>query len=70
MSEILGTIKILEDRIITKKGDITEVWIKNTNLGTNFIKYDGYCYTIDSEVKYKNDIEDDIEDERDWDDLY
>ena len=39
MSEVLGTIKILEDRIITKKGETTEVWIKHRILRKNYIKY-------------------------------
>jgi hypothetical protein len=70
MGNVLGTIKILGDKIITKKEGITEVWIKNSNLGKNFIKYNNYYYTIESEVVYKNNLEDDSDDDMDWDDSY
>lgn len=72
MSEVLGTIKILEDRIITKKGETTEVWIKHRILGKNYIKYNGYFYTIDSEIDYKSSIEDNTNDsdDIDWDDVF
>ena len=48
MSEILGTIKITDDRIITKKGDLVETWSRWSGDDTIFIVYDGirsnpYC---------------------------
>lgn len=46
MSEILGTIKILDGKIITKKGDVTEVWSRWTGDGNQYIVYDGITYKL------------------------
>jgi hypothetical protein len=68
MSEDLGTIKILEGRIITKKNDLTEIWSRGGGDPLNYIVYDGLTYRLlngkeeKSEVKKKyEEIEDDLD---------
>lgn len=46
MSEILGTIKITDDRIITKKGDVIENWSRWSGDDSIFIVYDGIRYKL------------------------
>lgn len=46
MSEILGTIKILDGKIITKKGEVTEVWSRWTGDGNHYIVLDGITYKL------------------------
>lgn len=70
MSEILGTIKILDGRIITKKGSVVETWSRwGIGDDTQFIVYDGITYRLvksDAELssnrsKYLDDeSEDDV----------
>ena len=46
MSENLGTIKILEGRIITKKNDLTENWSTGCGDPFNYIVYNGITYRL------------------------
>jgi hypothetical protein len=46
MSEILGTIKITDDRIITKKGELVETWSRWSGDDSIFIVYDGIRYKL------------------------
>jgi hypothetical protein len=46
MSENLGTIKILEGRIITKKNDLTEIWSTGGGDPFNYIVYNGTIYRL------------------------
>lgn len=68
MSENLGTIKIMEGRIITKKNDITEVWSRGGGDPNNYIVYNGSTYRLlnnkeqEKELKKKyEEIEDDLD---------
>jgi hypothetical protein len=68
MSENLGTIKILEGRIITKKNDLTEIWSRGGGDPFNYIVYNGLTYRLlngkeeKSEVKKKyEEIEDNLD---------
>ena len=68
MSEIVGTIKILDGKIITKKNDVIETWTRWEN-GDNkfFITYDGITYKLlkyqETENKNESFDEDDDYDE-------
>lgn len=54
MSEIIGTIKILEDKIIIKKDDLTEVWVKWSDENSDkFITYRGLTWRLESDKKSK-----------------
>ena len=54
MSEILGTIKILDGKIITKKEGVTETWSRwLTGDESTFIVYDGITYRL---VKSDGDV--------------
>ena len=46
MGENLGTIKITEGRIITKKSDITQVWSTGGGDPFNYIVYNGTTYKL------------------------
>ena len=46
MGEILGTIRITDDRIITKKGELVETWSRWSGDDTIFIVYDGIRYKL------------------------
>jgi len=47
MSEVLGTIKILDGKIITKKEGLVEIWSRWGNGDENsFIVYDGIRYRL------------------------
>lgn len=46
MSNILGTIKFLEDKIITRKGELVETWIKSIFPSTMYIEYKGSIYNL------------------------
>jgi hypothetical protein len=46
MSNILGTIKFLEDKIITKKGELVEIWIKSNFPSNLYIEYKGLIYNL------------------------
>lgn len=67
MGDILGTIKVMEGRIVTKKGDIKEVWSRSSGDSKQFIIYNGVTYRLldnkeienASKKKYE-EIEDDI----------
>lgn len=71
MSDIVGTIKILEGRIITKKSELTEIWSIGGGDPNNYIIYNGTRYRllnekeiVVKEVKKKyEEIEDDFNDE-------
>ena len=67
MSEVLGTIKILDDRIITKKDGLVETWSRWSGDENSFIVYDGVRYRLmksDGDIVRKTDIYSD-EDEDD-----
>jgi hypothetical protein len=46
MSNVLGTIKFLEYKIITKKGELVEVWIKSKYPVNIYIEYKGSIYNL------------------------
>jgi hypothetical protein len=46
MSNVLGTIKFLEDKIITKKGELVEIWIKSNFSSNIYIEYKGSIYNL------------------------
>lgn len=73
MAEVLGTIKFLEDRIITKKNGVEEVWKKTIVLGTQYIKYNGYNYSLIT-GNFIEEVEDNFEDVDDdvdiWEDEF
>lgn len=46
MSEILGKIKISEDKIITTKENIIETWSRNAGDDTKFIVYKNIRYKL------------------------
>ena len=79
MGEKLGTIKIMEGRIITKKSDITQVWSTGGGDPYNYIVYNGITYKLlgkESDkvvevVKKKKyeEIEEDIENLEDFEDF-
>ena len=73
MTENLGTIKIMEDRIITRKCDITQVWSTGGGDPKNYIVYNGITYKLlgkesDKAVKKKKyeEIEEDIDNLEDF----
>ncbi len=71
MSEIVGTIKILDGRIITKKNDVVETWTRFGNGDDRFfITYEGITYkllkfqeTEQKVIKDEEDIEEDYEED-------
>jgi len=46
MSEVLGTIKITDDIIITKKGELVETWSRWSGDDSIFIIYDRVRYKL------------------------
>jgi len=79
MSEILGTIKVLEGRIITTKNGISEIWSRGGGDPSNYILYNGLTYRllngkeekVETTTKKKyEEIEDDIDLDIDDEDLY
>lgn len=62
MSTVVGTIKITEDRIITKKGNVIETWTRwgNGDEG-RFIVYNGDRYKLLKTKETELVIEDDEE---------
>ena len=45
----MGTIKILEDKIIRKKNSISEVYVKTFDLDcSSWIVYNGYIFQLES----------------------
>jgi hypothetical protein len=46
MSELLGTIKFFGDKIITKKDGKEQVWKIQRSIGLEFIKWNGYLWTL------------------------
>ena len=78
MGENLGTIKITEGRIITKKSDITQVWSTGGGDPLNYIVYNGTTYKLlngkesEKEIVVKKkyeEIEEDIDNLDDIDDF-
>jgi hypothetical protein len=76
MNDNLGTIKIMEGRIITKKDEKTEVWSQGGGDPNNYIVYNGLTYRLlngkDPEKTYVvkkkyEEIEDDIDNLEDFD---
>lgn len=72
MSETLGTIKFLENRIIIKRNDgTTETWSRAGSDVSNFLTHNGYTYRLvgnnESEVKETikkyQQIEEEVDDE-------
>lgn len=57
MSNVLGTIKILEDKIITKKGELVEIWIKSKFPVKEYIEYKGSIYNL-----FSDDLKSEVED--------
>ena len=72
MSEVLGTIKFLEGRIIIKRKDgSVETWSRAGSDDSNFISYQGYIYKLlkNNEPEVKEPIKKYQEIEEDEDDL-
>jgi len=76
MGSNLGTIKIMEGRVITKKNGVTEIWSRGGGDPNNYIICKGITYRLlngkDSEVESKKkyeEIEDDIDLLGDFDDF-
>jgi hypothetical protein len=68
--EVLGTIKFFEDKIITKKNNgKEEVWKKQRNVGLEFIKWNGYLWTLQNSESTEELGDDDINIDinEDWD---
>lgn len=71
MSEILGTIRILEGRIITKKNGVEEIWSRGGGDPNSYIIYNGLTYRQLNgksepvkkyqEIEKDDDIDDDME---------
>jgi hypothetical protein len=54
MNRTLGTIKILDDKIIIKKDGLTEVWVKWSDENSDkFITYGGLTWRLESDKKSK-----------------
>jgi hypothetical protein len=73
MGEVLGTIKFLEDRIITKKNGVEQVWKKTIVLGSQYIKHNGYNYSLitgDFIEKVEDNFEDVEDDVDNWEDEF
>lgn len=71
MSEIVGTIKILDGKIITKKNDVVETWSRWGNGDDKFfITYDGITYKLlkYQETENKNESFDE-DDDYDYDEI-
>lgn len=72
MAEIIGTIKVLEGRVITKKNGVEEIWSRGGGDPNNYILVKGLTYRLlngknqETETK-KIQIEDDIDIEDDDD---
>lgn len=59
MSEVLGTIKFFEDKIITKKKNgVVEVWKRQANVGLEYIKWNGNLWTLQNSESTE-ELEDD-----------
>jgi len=44
----MGTIKILENKVIIKKNDLTEIYVKTFDLSCNsWIVYNGYIFQLE-----------------------
>ncbi len=71
MSEILGTIKVLDGRVITKKNGVEEIWSRGGGDPNNYILYKGLTYRLlnnkgqELEPIKKQDIDDDLDIEDD-----
>lgn len=46
MNETLGTIKFLEDKIVTKKEGVEKIWKRNGNRSGQFIQHEGHFYYL------------------------
>lgn len=46
MSDIVGKIKFFEDKIVTTKGSLVEVWTKFLGDESKFIVYNGDRYKL------------------------
>lgn len=56
MSEILGTIKFLEERIITNKNGVTETWSRGGGDPNHYIIHNGITYRLLNGKGEKADI--------------
>lgn len=61
MSKELGTIKFLEDRIITTKNGLIETWVINGGDPNSYILYNGISYKILNGKKSESKKDDDDE---------
>ena len=46
----LGTIKILENKLIIEKDDKVEVWVKTYKISDNYILYKGDYYKLEDDL--------------------
>lgn len=60
----LGTIKIIENKIIIEKDDKVEVWVKTYKFSNNNILYKGDYYKLECDLE--DDLNNDEELENDF----
>ena len=68
MGEILGTIKVLEGRVITKKNGVEEVWSRGGGDPNHYILVKGLTYRLlngknqeSDTIKKVEEVDDDID---------
>ena len=56
----LGTIKILENKLIIEKDDKIEVWVKTYKISDNYILYKGDYYKLEDNLEDDEELENDF----------
>lgn len=56
----LGTIKILENKLIIEKDDKVEVWVKTYKISDNYILYKGDYYKLEDNLEDDEELENDF----------
>ena len=56
----LGTIKILENKLIIEKDDKVEVWVKTYKISDNYILYKGDYYKLEDNLEEDEEVENDF----------
>lgn len=57
----LGTIRILEDKIIIEKEDKIEIWIKTNKISKEYISYNGNYYKLEGDLDDNIEIDEELE---------